>query len=44
MAPLWRALPLIVIAAAFSWWLGKGAPTSLEQLNAPPPPDASEYM
>lgn len=44
MAPLWRAIPLIVIAAAFSWWLGKGAPTSLEQLNAPPPPDASEYM
>ncbi len=44
MAPLWRALPLIIIAAAFSWWLGKGAPTSLEQLNAPPPPDASEYM
>lgn len=44
MAPLWRAIPLIVIAAAFSWWIGKGAPTSLEQLNAPPPPDASEYM
>jgi cytochrome b len=44
MAPLWRALPLIVIAAAFSWWLGKGAPTSLEQLNATPPPDASDYM
>lgn len=44
MAPLWRAIPLIIIAAAFSWWVSKGAPRSLEELNAPPAPSAEEYM
>ena len=44
MAPLWRAIPLILIAVALAWWLGKGAPTSLAQLNAEPAPSAEEYM
>ncbi len=44
MAPAWRILPCLLIAAALTWWVSIGAPTSLEQFNAPPPVDASEYM
>ncbi len=44
MAPAWRIIPCLLIALALAWWIAKGAPTSLEQLNAPPPMDASEYM
>lgn len=44
MAPVWQALPAMVLAAAFAWWLGMGAPQSLAQLTAPPPPSAEDYM
>ena len=44
MAPLWRAIPLILFAIALAWWIGKGAPTSLAQLNAEPAPSAEDYM
>ncbi|MEO7247072.1 MAG: cytochrome b/b6 domain-containing protein, partial [Novosphingobium sp.] len=44
MAPLWRAIPLILFAVALAWWIGKGAPRSLAQLNAEPAPAAEDYM
>lgn len=44
LAPLWKALIVLAISAAFSWWISKGAPTSWEALTAPPPADMSEYM
>ncbi len=44
MAPLWRAIPVILFAVALAWWIGKGAPTSLAQLNAEPAPNAEDYM
>ncbi len=44
MAPLWRAIPLVLFAVALAWWVGKGAPRSLDQLNAEPAPSAEDYM
>ena len=44
IAALWKAIPAILIAAALAWWVGKGAPRSLAELNAPPPPSAADYM
>ncbi|MEY4160415.1 MAG: hypothetical protein RLZZ136_1036 [Pseudomonadota bacterium] len=34
IAPLWQAIPAILLAAAFAYWLGMGAPTSLTQNTA----------
>lgn len=44
IAPLWKAVVVLVITSAFALWIAKGAPTSLEQLNQPPPPSAEDYM
>jgi len=44
IAPLWQAIPAILLAAALAWWLGMGAPRSLAALTAPPPPSAADYM
>lgn len=44
LAPLWRALVVAAFAAAFAWWIGKGAPTTLQQLTAPPQPAVEDYM
>ncbi|WP_310535128.1 cytochrome b/b6 domain-containing protein [Novosphingobium sp.] len=44
IAPLWKAAVVMVITAAFAYWIAKGMPTSLEQLTQPPPPSAEDYM
>jgi cytochrome b len=44
LAPLWKALVILALSAAFSWWIAKGAPTSKQQLEAPPPPSMEDYM
>ena len=44
IAPLWKAIPAAVLAAALAVWIGMGAPRSLEQATAPPLPSAEDYM
>lgn len=44
MAPLWKAALALAFSAAFAWWISKGAPTSLEELNAPPQPTMEDFM
>ncbi len=44
IAPLWKAAVVLMITAAFAWWISKGAPTSLEQLNQPPPASMEDFM
>ncbi len=44
IAPLWKAVLTLVFSAAFAWWISKGAPTSQQELTAPPPPSMEDYM
>jgi cytochrome b len=44
IAPLWKAAVVLVITGAFAWWISKGMPTSLEQLNEPPPASMEDFM
>lgn len=36
IAHIGRAIPLVLLAAALAWWIGKGAPTSLAELQSQP--------
>ncbi|MFM5905989.1 MAG: cytochrome b/b6 domain-containing protein [Novosphingobium sp.] len=44
IAPLWKAALALAFAAAFAWWISKGAPTSWQELTAPPQPTMEDYM
>jgi hypothetical protein len=44
IAPLWQAIPAILLAAAVAFWVSKGAPKTWAELTAPPPPPAEDYM
>lgn len=44
IAPLWKAVIVLILTSAFAWWIAKGAPTSLEQLNKPPEPTMEDFM
>lgn len=44
IAPLWKAVVVLVITGAFAWWISKGTPTSLEELNKKPEPTMEDFM
>lgn len=44
IAPLWKAVIVLILTSAFAWWIAKGMPTSLEQLNKPPEPTMEDFM
>ncbi|MCW1402646.1 cytochrome b/b6 domain-containing protein [Novosphingobium sp. MW5] len=44
IAPLWKAVVVLILTSAFAWWIAKGAPTSLEELNKKPEPTMEDFM